>query len=456
MSERFAIAAQHLLPVAGPPLSAHDSPTGIVIVVEGERIVALGRREDVPVSPDTPVHERPGACILPGLVNVHTHLELTGLSSIVHETDFHAWIRSIVRAKRELTEADRLLSSMVGAAWLAASGVTTCGDTCDGVSAIVALSEIGMRGRVYVEGFALTEGEVAEGSRALRERVGRGLELAAGTRVSVGVSPHAPYSVCAGMYRSVLALAEKESLPIAVHLAESRAETAMLRSGEGAFADMYRRRGLPFAAYGMSPVAYADMLGVLETGPLVIHAVQLESGEHELLARHGVSVAHCPRSNAYFGHGRADLGALRAAGVNLSLGTDGAVSCPGLDLFEEARFARLVHGGEGGVSLTPKEMLEMMTLGGARALGLEDEIGTLAPGRRADLAIVDLPRPAAALYLDPVAALVDLASAASVCWTIVDGKTIWCDGEHTGLDVARLEAELSTQLERLTRADHES
>jgi aminodeoxyfutalosine deaminase len=191
------------------------------------------------------------------------------------------------------------------------------------------------------------------------------------------VSPHAPYTVSEPLYRAVADFARREALPLAVHLAESREETALVRDGAGSFAEALRARGIPVTAHRCSPVAYLVQRSVVQRATLCIHCVQVDERDIALLRDAGATIAHCPRSNRAHGHGMAPLAAFRAAGIRVGLGTDSVVSAGDVDLWAEAAAA----GVEG------EEALRLLTIEGARALGLEADIGSLEVGKQADLAV---------------------------------------------------------------------
>lgn len=203
------------------------------------------------------------------------------------------------------------------------------------------------------------------------------LRRLASSQLCLGLSPHAPYTVSARLYESVTELARREGLPLAVHLAESKEETLLVRDGAGPFADALRARGIDVVARRQSPVAFLVQHGVVRRGTLCIHCVQVDETDVQLLRQGGASVAHCPRSNAAHGHGTAPLALFRAAGVPVGLGTDSVVSVGELDLWAEAEAA----------GLKGDDALRMLTIEGARALGWEREIGSLEVGKAADLAV---------------------------------------------------------------------
>jgi len=371
------LSAAWVVPVEGEPI-----PQAAVLVDPDGRIARVGPDAEVPRPPDVPEARFPGAALLPGLVNLHTHLELTGLESEVQDADFAAWIVRLRerKARRPMGEwADAARRGLLDC-W--AAGVTTVADTGDSGAVVRALAEADGSGVAYQEVFGPHPDRCAESFAGLKERV---LELGrfASGRVRLGVSPHAPYTVSGPLYRAVASWARGEGLPVAVHLAESPAETQLLRGATGPFADAWRGRGIPLPDVpGRSPVTWLDEHGVLGPDTLCIHVVQVDAEDVACLARSGASVAHCPLSNRRHGHGNAPLRALLDAGLRVGLGTDSVVSVGRLELLAEARAARELAG------LTGAEALELCTLAGARALGLESEVGSLAPGKWGDVAVV--------------------------------------------------------------------
>ena len=204
------------------------------------------------------------------------------------------------------------------------------------------------------------------------------LRRLATSQLRLGVSPHAPYTVSAPLYDAVAQFARLEQLPIAVHVAESPEETALVRDGAGPFAEALRARGISVEARRVSPVTYLMQRGVIKVGTLCIHCVQVDEADVELLRVLRASVAHCPRSNAAHRHGRLPLALFRKARVAVGLGTDSVVSVGELDLWAEAETAGFTGDGA----------FRMLTIEGARALGWENEIGSLEVGKAADLAVL--------------------------------------------------------------------
>jgi len=369
--------------MTAPPIS-----DGAVLVGADGRIVAVGPDPVVPRSDGVEQVVLPGAVLLPGLVNAHTHLELTGLEGQVEDDDFVAWIATLRARKAERNAAEFLAAARQGIRDCWAAGVTTIADTGDTGAVIQALCELGGSGICYQEVFGPHPDQCADSMAFLAERVAS-LRALAGGRVSLGVSPHAPYSVSAPLYQAVAAFAATEGLPLAVHLAESEAESALLVAGTGGFAAMWRTRGIPLpTARCRSPIDWLDALGVLSPRLLAIHVVHADAQDIATLAARGVAVAHCPLSNHRHGHGDAPIGALVRGGVRVGVGTDSVASVGRLDLLAEARAARILGW------LDAEEAVALVTREAARALGLDEEIGTLTPGRWGDLTAIGLRDPA--------------------------------------------------------------
>jgi len=320
----------------------------------------------------------PDAELLPGLVNCHTHLELTHLGGGAKhdEPEFLNWIRR-VRELKETTSAEAFYAAAVAGirdCW--ARGVTCIAETGSTGAVMRGLHDLGGRGIVYQEVFGPDPAQMLASMAELKVAVLH-LRPLATSQLVVGVSPHAPYTVSASLYDAVAQFARVERLPIALHVAESLEETALVREGNGPFAAALRERGIQVEARGVSPITYLMQRGVIKPGTLCIHCVQVDEVDVELLRVLRASVAHCPRSNAAHRHGRPPLGDFRHAGVPVGLGTDSVVSVGELDLWAEADAA----------GFSGHEALRMLTMEGARALGWEAEIGSLTVGKAGDLVV---------------------------------------------------------------------
>jgi cytosine/adenosine deaminase-related metal-dependent hydrolase len=375
------LSARWVLPADGPAVEH-----GALLIGSDGRIAAVGQEADVPRPAGVAVEDFGDAVLLPGLINTHTHLELTGLEGEPPGPDFAAWIRRLREAKAARPPEAYLEAARRGLADCRAAGVTTIADTGDSGAVIQALAEAGGSGIAYQEVFGPHPDQRDASLAGLQRRVEH-LGRFVVERVRIGVSPHAPYTVSGPLYAATAEWARREGLPVAVHLAESPAESALLERGAGAFAEAWRGRGIPLPMPpGRTPVAWLEEHGVLSDRTLCIHVAQAGPGDVGRLARTGASVAHCPLSNCAHGHGAAPLGALLAAGIRVGLGTDSTLSVGRLDLLAEARAARALGG------LDAARALALCTFEGARALGMDAELGSLAPGKWGDCAVIRPPR----------------------------------------------------------------
>jgi 5-methylthioadenosine/S-adenosylhomocysteine deaminase len=395
-------SADWVLPVEGEPI-----PDGAV-AVEGGRIAAVGTADDLGRG-----EHFPEAAIVPGFVNAHTHLEYAVYAGFGDGLSFGPWIQTHVERKRRLDRADMEAIARLGAAECLRSGVTTVGDLAFSGAAALACADLGLRAIVYLEVFGDDPDDALRQFEEKREYVAPFLS----DRVQLGVSPHAPYTCSTEVY----AVAHGLGLPLATHLNESGDELDYLLRGEGPWQPFAEMLVPPDGQSGIRRLAAA---GLLDDRVVAAHCVKVDDEEIGLLAAHDVAVTHCPRSNALLGCGVAPVTALRAAGLRLGIGTDGVSSVPSHDFFEELRFviaaARAREERAGAVSAT--ETLALATIGGARALGLAAGIGSLVPGKRADLTVLSLSGSPYLPWEDPAAAVVYGGTPDRILATLVDGE----------------------------------
>lgn len=395
--------------MASPPIA-----DGAVLVGADGRLLAAGPHSAVPLPHGAIAEVVPGAALIPGLVNTHTHLELTGSPAFDDAIGFPEWITALRRWKATRSPAEYLEAARQGISDCWQAGVTTVADTGDTGAVIQALHEAGGSGICYHEVFGPDPAQCEGSLVALRARLAE-LERWTAARIRLGVSPHAPYSVSGALYTAVAREARDQGRALAVHLAESVAESALVGRGEGPFAAQWRARGIATPARGCSPVAHLDACEVLGPDTLAIHLVQASADDLATLARRGTAVAHCPLSNRRHEHGEAPLRAMLTAGLRVGVGTDSVASVGRLDLLAEARAARLLAW------LDAEEALALVTRDAARALGLEGEVGTLVPGAWGDVAAVRLPGPAPADVYEAVLA----AGAGDILGTWLAGREVF-------------------------------
>lgn len=436
------------------PVSASPIENGAV-AVEGQRIAGVGSRaEIVERFPSFRVEDLGEAVILPGLINTHTHLELTAMRGYLEneETDFFAWLKKLTLARLSiLTPDDLRVSVLWGACEAVRAGITCVGDASDSASlSMQALGEVGLRGVVYQESFGPDPKLVLENFEKLKSKVqelrGNESEL-----VRAGVSPHAPYTVCGPQLEKVADFAESERLPLMMHAAESEAEELLLREGCGPFAEGLAKREIKWNAPRASTIQYLRKIGVLRVRPLLAHCIRVDDADIDTLRDTGAKIAHCPKSNAKLGHGRAPFAKFVAAGIAVGVGSDSVASNNTCDMLEEARFAALLARTDGWIGANPA--LESATIGGARCFDLEDQIGQLKEGFQADLTVVSLSGAHQVPNYDPVATLIFCSSGRDVIMTVIAGREVFRNGRVAGVDEERLRSRMREITQKLNTDD---
>ncbi len=408
---RRLYSADWVLPVEGPPIE-----DGAVAVEDGS-IAAVGPADELGAG-----ERYEAAVIVPGLVNAHSHLEYAVYAGFGDGLAFAPWIALHIERKARIGMDEMLAIARLGAAECLRSGITTTADYSYSGAAALAAAELGLRAVVYLEVF----GQDPEAALEHFERTRARVASAVSERVGLGVSPHAPYSCSLEVFEACAAL----GLPVGTHIAESSAEQEWLVHGRGAMAALAH---MYVPSRGESGTRSLARHGLLGPDLLAAHCVHVDTEEIALLAEADVAVAHCPRSNALLGCGIAPLAELLAAGVRVGLGTDSPASTPSFDMFEELRTALYAARAREArpSALSASEALELATLGSARALGLEAEIGSLTAGKRADLAVISLADSPYLPWEDAAAAVVFGGSPERVLLTMTDGEPRYRKGGET-------------------------
>ena len=373
----------------------------------------------------------PDHVLIPGLVNAHTHAAMSLMRGLADDLPLMRWLEDHIwpAEGRHVSPAMVRDGTLLACAEMLRGGITCFNDMYFFPEAsLEAARGAGMRvalGIIVVEfpsAYASDAADYLRKGLALRDREGDD------PLVSFCLAPHAPYTVSDASFRQVAKLAPELDLPVHVHLAETEDEN---------------RRSL--AEHGMRPLERLRRLGLLGPGLIAVHAVHLEQHEIDLLGSHAASIAHCPSSNLKLASGFAPVEAMRRAGANLCLGTDGAASNNRLDLLQEMRTAALLAKAVAGdaQALPAHDALRAATLGGAQALGIEERAGSIAPGKAADLVAVALRGPELAPCYDPVSHLVYAAGREHV-------THVWVNGEARVID-ARLQPSAFSGLEERTQ-----
>ena len=434
------------MPVSSAPIE-HGA-----VAVDGPLITGVGDAAEIALRfPDARVESFGDAVIIPGLINTHTHLELTALRGYLEneEHDFFAWLRKLTLARlKRMTPDDIRVSATWGACEAVRAGITCVCDASDSAAmSMLALRDVGLRGVVFQESFGPDPHLVGQNFAELKTKV-RELREIENELVRVGVSPHAPYTVCRTQLEVIAEFAIREGLPLMMHAAESEGEELLLREGTGIFAEGLAWRGIEWNAPGVSTIQYLKQVGILDCEPLLAHCIRVDDEDIETLKASGSKVAHCPKSNAKLGHGRAPLVKFIEAGVTVGLGSDSVASNNTCDLIEEARFAALF--ALKNPLLSASRMLAAATMGGAQCLGLAEKgIGVLAEGSQADLVVVGLDGTHQSPVYDPATALIFASSGRDVVLTIIAGREVYRDRRVIGVDEERLKARLNEIAQKL-------
>ena len=401
--------ADWVVPVEGAPV-----PGGGVAVEDG-RIVAVGPASEL----DGERRRFEDAVILPAFVNAHCHLEYAVYAGFGDGLSFPPWIDLHVTRKRRLLDGDAVAIARLGAAECLRSGIGTIGDASFTGAAVPACAELGLAGVVYLEVF----GDDPAAALARYEELREETVPFASERLRLGVSPHAPYTTSADVYAACVGL----GVPVMTHLAESEAEQEWVLHGSGTMTAAAELLVEPAGRTGIRLLAERGLLGPDLVAAHCVHADEEEIG---LLAEHSTAIAHCPRSNSILGCGAAPLGSFLASRARVGLGTDSPASTPSFDMFEEMRTALYTARARERRpdALSASAALELATLGAANALGLGDETGSLAAGKRADLAVVSLAGSPFLPWEEPVTAVVFGGSPDRVLATLVAGEVRYEEG----------------------------
>ena len=414
----IAYKADWICPITSGPVQ------GGVLLVEGSRIVGVAETRD---HPGVEYLEYPGCAIIPGFVNTHTHLELALFHGFLDKLSFADWISELVRIKYGHCTPDVLkMSAQLGAMEMLKTGVTAVGEVMDAGTGWDAMLEFGLQGIAYQEVFGPDDAVALEALKGLRGKVDGYLARQTPNQ-RIGVSPHAPYTVSRSLFEGVRDYARRDGLRMTAHIAESHDETLFVRQGAGAFGTRHRKRNIRVTPRGCSPVAYLDSLGMLGEDMLLVHAIETDAADIRRIHETGSYVAHCPKSNMFFGHGIAPVAEMHGQGVCVTLGTDSAASNDGMDMFAEMRVVKAQQ------HLGFQDVFRMATIEGAQALGMEDVVGSLEAGKRADFVVVRLKDSRG----DPFEEMVRFAEVADVKATYLGGREAAVDDKELRTDLRK-------------------
>ena len=417
------LSARWVLPVAPENCVLEDHS----VVLAGSRIVAVlptaDARRRFPEVEETRLDRH---ALLPGLVNAHGHAAMCLFRGYADDQPLDTWLEErIWPLEARWVDAGFVADGTgLAAAEMIAAGTTTFSDMYFFPEAAAAVVErSGLRAQICAPLVRFPNAWSASADGAIHQTLALHDELRHAERIHVAFGPHSTYALDVAHLERIGTLAEQLGIGVQIHLHETAAEVATARRTVGA-----------------RPIDTLERCGLLGPQLQAVHMTQIEPGDAERLARHDVSVIHCPQSNMKLASGACPVAALRAAGVRVALGTDGAASNNGLSLFREMHVAALLAKlvTLDATALPTFEVLRMATLSGAEALGLGDTTGSLEPGKAADLIAVDLSGVANEPVFHPESQLVHAGAERGVSHVWVDGRALYRDGAHQTLDPAAI------------------
>ena len=440
------LTAKYVIPVT----SSYIEDGGIV--VRGSDIVDIGHADYLREKyPDEEVHDYGLAALQPGFVDLHTHLGYTALRGMFDDLPYAEWKREVLRREPFFSQEDWENSARLGALEAVASGITTIADITTSGCAFTAAQESGLRAVIYREVTTVHADHVDAVIQKGAEDLERMRAQADMSRISFGIAPGPIYACHPKLFQAVADYATEQGIPVALHLAGSQEEADFVRYGSSPFSihaserEMLHQRVsesgevLPWMPTGTSSTRYVVNWGILDAPDvLAIHCVHVDERDIDILREKDVAVAYCPRINAKLGMGMAPVVELRRAGLRIGLGTDSPAAIDTTDMIDEMRFGLMMNralNSDTKRHLTSDGALRMATIEGARALHLDEWIGSLEPGKKADIIAIDLHNSHQNPTTNPQSAIIYTANQDNVKMTMVGGRILYDNFVHvSGVD----------------------
>lgn len=449
------LSAKYIIPVTSEPLV--DS----AILVRDGKIYDIGDADKMRTRwPDEEYRDFGTAAIIPGLIDLHTHMENSVLRGIVPDQPYISWIQSVRAIAAKLDVHDWHSSAVLGSLEALSAGVTCVCDMSNTGASCSVISKMGLRGIVYREVGAMDKRRVYDTMRMARNDIVRWQELVDPSRIRIGIAPRETYDCHPAVFSEASKIAREEDIPLSVYVAESREEYDFIRYGSSALsvASMADKRGFvevpPWLPTGVSPVQYVlNWHGFEADNVIASHCVHVDSEDIRTLQQYDVAVAVCPRCDAQLSMGVAPVPEFLRSGLRVGLGTGYSVNSNASDIIKEMRVGMLLNRAVNpGMFIATSTMLRLATIDAARALKLDDKIGSIEIGKLADLAVVDLSDSRQVPTDDPAAAVINSTSAADVLMTMVGGdiryeKDQWHLDVEVARDIARV-IEIRTKLRK--------
>ncbi|HET6351602.1 MAG TPA: amidohydrolase family protein [Coriobacteriia bacterium] len=444
------LTARYVLPVA----SAHIE-NGAVLVRD-DSIVEIGTFDELRARhPEEEVKDFGLAAILPGFVDMHTHLEYSAMRGLVDDLPYSQWKLQLMQKQGKFSSQDWDDSALLGALEAVQSGITTIADITSTGASGHAAQATGMRGVIYREVATMEKSKVDGVMNVAASDIGAWRETSDTTRLNFGLAPHAPYSCHPELFKRVAEYAA-DGTPVSIHLAGSKEEHDFVKYGSSPLAtdvrDVYNTQAPLWLPTGVSPVRYVLQWGLLDVPNIMaVHCTQVDDEDIEVLASRDVSIAHCPRCNSKLGMGIAPVGKFLAAGIKVGLGTDSPAASNSMDVFEEMRIGLLLQRAVLGEEnfMTGGKFVKLATLDAARALRMGDVVGSLEPGKKADIVAVDLSKSHQLPTHFPYSTVVHTANPENVLCTMIGGRVVYEAREWPGIDHERIFARTEEMRDKL-------
>jgi 5-methylthioadenosine/S-adenosylhomocysteine deaminase len=436
------LAAKYVLPVATPHIE--DG----AVLVRDDQIIEVGELSRLrELHPDEEVRDFGLAALMPGFVDLHTHLEFATMRGLVDDLPYSEWKMQVQEREQALSPEDWENAAQLGALEAVRSGITTLADITESGASARAVAAAGLRAFIYREVSTMVRAEVDEVMARAVEDIDSWTAATDPDLVTVGIAPHSTYTCHPEIYARVGALAIERGLPVSMHLAGSREEYEFVKYGSSKLAVDYRSvygAGEPgWLPTGVSPVQYVLQWGLFAVpNMLAVHCTQVDDADIDVLASHDVAVAFCPRCNAKLGMGMLPLRKMLGCGIRIGIGTDSPASNNTLDMFDEMRIGLLIQRAvdEHSRFHVARKFVKLATLDAARALRIDDRVGSLEPGKQADIIAVDLSHSHQIPTRYPYSTLVHTANQDNVLFTMVGGRVLYENGVIATLDAQRIVA----------------
>jgi aminodeoxyfutalosine deaminase len=392
------LTAAYLLPITGDPIA--DG----AIVIDEDHIVDFGTKKDILSRYcSMKITDYPDTVIMPGLVNAHTHLDRSSLPPLKPEASYIPWLANWIKERPQTSAVNRRESILSGLDEALKSGTTCLGDVGNHTGTLETLSHTKMRLRVFPEVIGSTHEDVSHQFDSTLQVVDD-IHLKNAKNLNAGIAPYSPYTLSKEMLGILSQHAASHKIPLKIHISESFTEMEFFFEAKGEIADiLFPAIGWDDAeipVYRNTPLQFLNKINLLKHAPILIGCLHFSSQDLELVKQTASKIAYCPRNNENFTLGIAPLKKWMEAGIPVGLGTEGRDTGSSLSLWDEMRSALQIHSRNGG-AVTPEEVLKLATLGSARVLGMERDIGSLEKGKKADFIVVHLTEKTDAGHLYP-------------------------------------------------------